>query len=229
MAEIRKAFHEELDGLRQDVLRLAAMASESIQAATTALLDFDLAAAERVRRDDRALDELTHAIEERACLLLARQQPMAVDLRTLVTVLRVIHELERIGDNMINVARTARRLYPNALDPKVRGIVERMREQATAQLGVAAEAFAESDPGRGTALADMDDVMDDLQKELFRTIFSVQEADESAIQRAVQIALVGRYFERVADHAVNIGERVEYMVTGDTHALRPTEPPGPAP
>ena len=215
MTETRKVFHELLDELRSDVTRLAAMASESIQAGTAALLDFDLAAVEQVVVADREMDDLTHSIEERAYGLLARQQPMAVDLRTLVTILRVIHELERTGDLMINVAKTARRLYPKELEPKVRGLIDRMREQATDQLKLATEAFADRDPARAAALGDMDDMMDDLQKELFRTIFATQAQDEMAIHRAVQIALVGRYFERIADHAVNIGERVGFMVTGE--------------
>ena len=214
MPETRKVFHEELDELTSSVVRLAAMASEAIQSGTSALLDFDLAGAEQMIADDRILDGLAHDMEERVYLLLARQQPMAVDLRTLVTIVRVAHELERIGDLMVNVAKATRRIYPRELDPKLRGIIDRMREQATAQLQVAADAFADRDAERARALNDMDDVMDDLQKELFRTIFSFPARDEAAVQLAVQVALVGRYFERIADHAVNVAERVPYMVTG---------------
>lgn len=220
MPETRKVFHEELDQLHSDAVRLAALASESIQAGTGALLDFDLAAARQVVEGDKVLDDLTHSIEERTYLLLARQQPMAIDLRRLVTTLRIIHELERIGDLMVNVAKGARRLYPGPLEPRMRGIIDRMREQATAQLQLATDTFAERDPARASALEDMDDVMDDLQKELYRAIFSATVHDEAEVQRAVQVALLGRYFERIADHAVNIGERVTYMVTGALH----TEP-----
>lgn len=214
MTETRKVFHEELEELGHDVIRLSAMASEAIQAGTAALLEFDLVAAERVIMNDRLMDDLTHSIEERIYLLLARQQPMAVDLRTLVATLRVIHELERTGDLMINVAKATRRLYPQQLDPRMRGLIDRMREQATAQLQVATDALADRDPARAKALEDMDDVMDDLQKELFRAIFSTPAHDEASMQRAVQVALVGRYFERIADHSVNVAERVTYMVTG---------------
>lgn len=221
MTETRKAFHEELDEISNDVVRLGAMASEAIQAGADAFLDADLAAAERLVADDKEMDELTHSIERRTYLALARQQPMAGDLRMLVSVLRVIHELERAGDLMVNVAKAARRLYPYDLDPKLRGIIHRMREQAVAQLRVAVEAFAERDPAKAAALGDMDDAMDDLQKDLFRAIFSGSVADEASLQRSVQIALVGRYFERIADHAVNTGERVAFIVTGsfldDTH------------
>jgi phosphate transport system protein len=215
MTETRKAFHEELEEIGKDVVRLGALAAQSIQVGADAFLDADLTAADRLVGDDRALDDLMHSIESRTYLLLARQQPMAVDLRMLVTVLRVIHELERTGDLMVNVAKAARRLYPYELDPKIRGLIHRMREQAIAQLTVAVEAFAHRDPARAAAIGDMDNAMDDLQKDLFRAIFSSQVDDEAALQRAVQIALVGRYFERIADHAVNTGERVAFMVTGE--------------
>ena len=221
MTETRKVFHEELKELGDDVIRLSAMASEAIQAGTAALLEFDLVAAERVISNDVVMDELAHSMEERIYLLLARQQPMAVDLRMLVATLRAIHELERSGDLMINVAKATRRLYPNPLEPKLRGLIDRMREQATAQLQVATDAFADRDADRAKALEDMDDVMDDLQKELFRTIFSTPGHDDASVQRAVQVALVGRYFERIADHSVNIAERVSYMVTGHLYMHEP--------
>ncbi|HEX7277229.1 MAG TPA: phosphate signaling complex protein PhoU [Acidimicrobiales bacterium] len=223
MTETRKIFHEELAELCSDVVRLSAFASEAIQAGTAALLDFDLRAAERVLSEDKVMDNLAHHMEERVYELLARQQPMAGDLRTLVTIVRVVHELERIGDLMSNVAKATRRLYPRQLEPRLRGLIDRMREQATAQLAVATEAFAERDIVRAKALADMDDVMDDLQKELFRTIFSFPARDEAAVQLAVQVALVGRYFERIADHAVNVAERTAYMVTGRLYAPDPTD------
>ena len=225
MTQTRKVFHEELEELGDDVIRLSAMASEAIQAGTAALLEFDLVGAERVVINDRVMDELAHSMEERIYLMLARQQPMAVDLRTLVATLRAVHELERTGDLMINVAKATRRLYPNPLEPRIRGLIDRMREQATIQLQVATDAFAERDPARAKALADMDDAMDDLQKELFRAIFSTPAVDEASVQRAVQVALVGRYFERIADHSVNVAERVWYMVTGHLYAHDPAAAP----
>jgi phosphate transport system protein len=129
-------------------------------------------------------------------------------------VLRVIHELERIGDLMTKVAKAARRLYPNEIEPKLRGLIDRMRDQAAAQLHLAIEAFADRDVARAAALADMDDVMDELQKELFQTIFAAREPDDATLQLAVQMALVGRYYERAGDHAANVADRVQFMVTG---------------
>ncbi|HEX6476202.1 MAG TPA: phosphate signaling complex protein PhoU [Acidimicrobiales bacterium] len=214
MTETRKAFHEELDEVRNDVTRMGAMVLESIQGATAALLERDLGAGEQVLRVGRDVDALRNRIEERVFYLLAQQQPLAVDLRTLVSILRVIHELELSGHLMVNTTRASRRLFPHELEPRVRGIIDRMREQATLQLQVAMDAFAELDATRGAALEDMNGVMDDLQKDLFRAILTTTKTDEPALQQAVQMALVGRFFERTADHAVTIGERVTFMVTG---------------
>ena len=214
MPETRKAFHEELGELRADVIRLGAMVVEAIQAATDALSACDLTKAEEVIASGTDPDMITEAIEDRCYQLLARQQPMAVDLRTIVGILRVNHELELTAHLMVSVAKAARRLYPNRLDPKLRGIIDRMREQATAQLALAVDAFADADHTKAAALADMNENMGDLQKDLFRAILSAEHVNEMSLQRAVQVALVARFFERTGDHAVNIGDRVSYMVTG---------------
>ncbi len=214
MTETPKRFSEELAEVKDGVIRLAALASEAIEAGTAAFLDADLGAVERVVSGDQALDELMRSIESRTYQLLARQQPTPADLRMLVTILRVVHELERTGDLMVNVAKATRRLYPFVLEPRIRGILDRMREQAGVQLRLAVDTFADGDLARAAALPDMDDVIDDLQKDLFRVVFASSAQDEGAIQRAVQVALVGRYYERIGDHAANIAERVEFLVTG---------------
>jgi phosphate transport system protein len=221
MNEIRHTYHGQLDELRVGVVRLGLMATDAIAAGTDAFLEGDLAAADRVIHADAAIDDLTHSLEERCYTTLARQQPMASDLRMVVAVLRTIHEIERTGDLMVNVAKTTRRIYPVELPDPIRRIVEQMGRQAGIQHRLALEAFAESDCARALALEDMDDVMDDLQRELFRTIFALGRADEAGLQQMVQIALVGRYYERMADHAVNIGERVNYMVTGEMPGMEP--------
>lgn len=228
------------------MVRVGALVLEAVQAATAALLDADLRTGAKVVDDDRAIDELTDSIERSCYFLLARQQPLALDLRIIVSVLRVIHELERTGDLMVNVAKASRRLYPQHLDPRARGLIDRMREQATAQLRLALDAFAELDPARAAALEDMDDEMDDLQRALIRSVIaapsgstpstasaasgasppastasgasppaSAVSAYEADVQRAIQVTLIARYFERTADHAVNIAERVNFIVTGE--------------
>jgi phosphate transport system protein len=214
MSETRKAFHDELRQLEADVVTLGHLAAAAVERGTAALLAGDLSAAEEVIADDKALDDLTHSIEARIYEVLARQAPMAVDLRTLMTTLRVIHELERAGDLMVKVAKATRRLYPRQMESAMGRLLTRMGEQAAVQLRLAVQAFAERDRARAAAVPDMDDVMDDLQKDLFQAIFATRATNEPDLERAVQFALVGRYFERIGDHAANVAERVDFMVTG---------------
>jgi phosphate transport system protein len=213
--EVRKSFDEHMTDIRSDVIRLAAIAGEMVGIATEALLDKELLLVERVVEDNRRLEGLNYDIEQRTYEIFATQQPMAIDLRTLLTVLRTLHELDLTGNLAVSVAKAARRIYPGELPPKVRGLLERMGSQANVQLRVAVDAFADRDEALALALPDMDDVIDDLHKELFRAIFTTITPDEAGLQQAVQIALVGRYYERVADHAVQIGRWVNFMVTGE--------------
>lgn len=227
MEEARKRFHHELDGLRTDLIRAAAETSEAIAAATRALLDHDLAVVERVFAHDRAVDELHVTIEARAYHLLGLQQPVAHDLRTLLAALRILQEIGLSSDLTVTIAKAARRSYGMELPPRIRGIIDRMGHQAGVQFRLAIDAFADEDENVANALSDMDDVMDDLQKELFRAIFDLCKADEAGIQQAVQIALVGRYYERIADHAVLIGKWVNFMATGELPEPPSREEPDP--
>jgi phosphate transport system protein len=212
---VRQSFSEELDAIRADVITLAGLTSEAIGTATRALLDADLTEAERVISADAHADALKEATEQHVYEMFATQQPMASDLRTLIAVLRILQELQLTADLAVTIAKATRRLYPGQLAPKIRGLIERMGAQATIQLNLAIDAFADLEVAIASALPDMDDVMDDLQKELFRVIFESSTADEAGIQRAVQLALLGRYYERTADHAVLIGAWTRFMVTGE--------------
>jgi phosphate transport system protein len=215
-SEARKTFQEQLQDLRGDVIRLGALVTEAIAGGTQALLDADLRAAEKIVENDQAIDALAYSIEDQCYVLLARQQPMASDLRTVLAVLRIGHELERSGDLMRSVVRSIRQLYPHSIDPKLRGIITRMGEQAANETRLSIDAFADNDPSRARALGDMDDVMDDLTKALFRHILSREgPTDEGRLLEAVQLSLVGRHYERIADHAVNIADRVVFMATGE--------------
>lgn len=222
MSEIRRQFHEELDDLGRSVYRLGELVVEAVEKGTQAFVDGDLKAAEAVIEGDKVVDNLMAEIEARAFDVLARQQPTAIDLRVLVTIIREVREIERAGDNMVNVVKATRRLHPQVLHDEVKRIIERMRVQAVLQLKTAVEAFYDRDLSKAAALNDMDDVMDDLQKELFRWLFN-HPSDDDAIPHAVQLALVGRYFERIADHAVNLGERVAFMVTGNANIPEASE------
>jgi phosphate transport system protein len=213
--EVRHTFAEQLSFIKGDVIKLAALTSEAIGSATESVLDADLAAVEHLIADDSRIDELKESIELRVYEMFARQQPMAGDLRTLLAILRILQEVQLTADLTLSIAKATRRLYPGQLPPKIRGLLERMGAQASVQLNLAVDAFADEDQAIASALPDMDDVMDDLQKELFRAIFASCSQDEAGIQQAVQLALLGRFYERIADHAVLIGAWVRFMVTGE--------------
>ncbi|MEI8335909.1 MAG: phosphate signaling complex protein PhoU [Actinomycetes bacterium] len=211
----RRTLQDELADVRTDIIRMAALTTEAITAGTQAFLGGDPSAAEIVIDGDDAIDDLYHRIDDQLLLVLARQSPVAADLRAVITTMRISHELERTADLVVNVAKATRRLYPHTLDPRVRGIIDQMGQQAVSQTRVAIDAFADRDPTWAGALTDMDDAMDDLTKSLFRHILADTTGDEASVLRAVQVALVGRHYERMADHAVTIAERVEFMVTGN--------------
>jgi phosphate transport system protein len=224
--EVRRSFSEHLEGIRDDVVKLTALTTEAIGASTQALLDGDLTGAERVIAEDNQIDDRKESIELRVYEMFATQQPMAGDLRTLLAVLRILQEVQLTADLTVTIAKATRRLYPGQLAPKIRGLLERMGAQASVQLNLAVDAFADEDAAVAAALPDMDDVIDDLQKELFRAIFATCSNDEPGLQQAVQLALLGRYYERIADHAVLIGAWVRFMVTGELPSRSETQDSG---
>jgi phosphate transport system protein len=212
--EIRRTFHQELDELRDDIIRLAGMATEALAAGTVALLAGDLQAAETLISGDDEIDELALEIEEHCFRLLALQNPLASDLRQIIAALRMSSEIERSADLVTNTMKATRRLYGTPLDPRLRGLIERMSEHVHRLFRLAIDAYADRNEALAAALEDMDDDVDDLHSDYIRTIFEVYEGGSAPLQVAVQLALVGRYYERIGDHAVNIGERVRYMVSG---------------
>jgi phosphate transport system protein len=212
--DIRKGFHHDLDMVRDDIVRLAGMTTEALGKATQVLLDGDLTLADEVVQHDDVLDVLAIEIEERCYQLLALQQPMATDLRSLITAIRMVAEIERSADLAVNITKAARRMYGVELTPKLRGLVERLGEKSAKLFRLAIDAYVDRDASLAAALDDMDDAVDSLHRDYIAAIFETHETGITDLQPAVQLALVGRYYERIADHAVNIGERVRYMVTG---------------
>jgi phosphate transport system protein len=212
--EIRKNFHHELDGIRDDVVRLAGLVTEGLARGTPAFLDGDLVAADEIIQNDDVIDAMTIDIEERSFQLLALQQPMASDLRAIVTAIRIAPELERTHDLVTNIMKATRRTYGTPLSPKIRGLVEQLGTQVHRLYRLAIDAYIDRNTALADALDDMDDEIDDLHRQYIAAIFEIREGREIDLAIAVQLALVGRFYERMGDHAVNIGERVHYLVTG---------------
>lgn len=214
--ELRGNFHEELDIVRDQLVTLAAHVTEAIPSATDALIDNDLELAQKVVSQDDALDLLSVQIEERCYALIALQQPMASDMRAIVTAMKINGEYERSGDLAVNICKGLRRSYGMNLTPTLRGLITSMSEEAVRLTRLSIDAYAERHAGLAAALPDIDDRLDDLQVSFIKAIFEAHENGTLLLQETVQLALIARYYERIGDHAVNIGERVLYMVTGQT-------------
>ena len=212
--DIRKSFHDDLDDITTRLVGMAAVVTETIPRATETLLAIDLAEAQAIIDDDDILDSLMLELEEACYRVLALQQPMAGDMRAIVASLKMVTDLERIGDLAVNIAKATRRLYGITITPRLRGLIASMGEEATRLYRLAIQAYAEADGPMAAALDDLDDRLDSLHRDYIAEIFAAHDEECLTLQEGVQLALIGRYYERIGDHAVNIGERVRYMVTG---------------
>lgn len=214
MDELRKGFHQQLEGVRTELVRLAASVIEAIPRATAVLLNGDLEGADALIQADDEIDAVSIDLEERCYQMLALQAPVARDLREVVSVVKMIAEIERSADLAVNICKAARRIYGHELNPKLRGLIAKMGEQAEQLWEAALEAFEEGDAAKAAAIDDMDSYLDSLQREFVQEILESHTEKSIDLQVAIQLAVVARFYERIGDHAVNIGERVRYLVTG---------------
>jgi phosphate transport system protein len=212
--DLRSAFHHALDEIREDTAKLAAGVTETIPRATEILLRQDLEGAEYLIMADELVDKRVLELEDRCYEVLALQAPVASDLRRLMAALRIIAEVERSSDLAVNICKAARRIYGHQLDPRLRGIIQKMGDQARQLFKEATESYMTSDATRAAALDDMDSYLDDLQRQFVHAIFESHATEGIDLQVAVQLAVVARFYERIGDHAVNIGERVCFLVRG---------------
>lgn len=212
--ESRRTFHQQLDDIREEIVRLAGMAVEAVPYGTDILLASDLVGADGLIQSQREVNRRCLAAEERCYQLLATQSPVAGDLRAVMTVVRMTAEVERSHALVVNIAKASRRIYGSPLDPKLRGLITRMSEHAHQLMKFAVDAYVEADAPLAAALDDMDDMLDLLHADFISAIFEVHATGGLDLRVAVQLAMIGRFYERIGDHAVNIGQRVQYMVTG---------------
>ncbi|WP_422774941.1 phosphate signaling complex protein PhoU [Plantactinospora sp. WMMC1484] len=213
---MREEFRIDLNIVSQLLVDMAEAIRVAMRQATRALLTADRAAAEVVIERDAEIDSLYRQVEERVSDLLARQAPVASDLRALITALHVAADLERMGDLADHVAKTAVRRHPSpAVPAELRGTFTAMAEVADRIADKIASVLSKPD---ATAAAELDKV-DDAMDELHRQLFAVLLADDwpYGVETAIDATLLGRFYERYADHAVNAGRHVVYLVTGEPH------------
>ena len=211
---MRDAYHEELDALSEALVEMTRLVGSAINRATTALLDADLALAESVIVADDAVDALRDDLDRRAMDLLARQQPVASDLRVIVTTLKMSADLERMGDLARHVARAARRRFPDpAVPAPLRATVVEMGQVAELLVAKVGGVIATQDVQAALELERDDDAMDRLHRDLFTALLSDASSPYS-IEAAIDVTLCSRHYERFADHAVAVARRVVFLVTG---------------
>lgn len=215
---MRDSFHKELEALDQEIVRLGALVERATQNATTALIESDRGLAQKVIRGDDEIDRVFLDIETRALTLMAQQAPVARDLRLLVAIMGVVGDLERAGDLANNIADFA--LMEDFRQPGLKGVRElvvNLGDAASRLMAASIDAWVAKDLLLAAAIDDRDDELDDLDAQLLETL--VELKGQESLGPALRLALVGRYLERIGDHAVNLAERVRYFVTGDEEYL----------
>jgi phosphate transport system protein len=225
----RHAFDEELAGLKQDLVKMGAFVESMLDRAVRALTEHDLNLARQVISDDDVADDLDLEIEQHCMRLLALQQPLSRDLRIIGTVLKIIADVERVGDYCVDIARAALTLGETAyFKPLVD--IPRMAQIVADMLRTALQALVREDLDLVQAVVERDDEVDGMWYALLDELSRLMEQRPEVVRPAVQLLLVARYLERIADHLVNVVERVAYMVTGEVAhlAAERTLPPPPA-
>jgi len=215
---VRKAFHGELDQIGRMLVDMSEAVAVAVDDATSALLDADLSLAEKVISGDAGIDRLRDDLDARALDLLARQQPVAVDLRMVITSLKAAADLERMGDLALHVAKVARMRYPaSAVPDDVRGTIREMGQVALSIVEKTRQVLEGQDISLAEQLEREDDAMDALHRRLFAHLLSGEWTH--GMEPAIDITLIGRYYERYADHAVSVARQVIFLVTGEPAPL----------
>ncbi|MGW2823876.1 phosphate signaling complex protein PhoU [Streptomyces sp. NPDC001443] len=221
---MRKTYQKELDSISEALVEMADLVGSAMGRATSALLDGDLQTAESVISTEAQVEDMQRGLEARAIAVLARQQPVATDLRMVVTSLRMSADLERCGVLAKHVATVARRRYPeHAVPQDLRRTILEMGRLAQRLMAQAAEVLVTHDVEAAVQLQRDDDRMDELHRILSHHF--LDEQWHHGVETAVDITLVGRYYERFADHAVSIASHLVYLVTGQHRSDLSVDPP----
>ena len=222
----RHHFEADLGELKQRLLHMGALVEERVHAAVSALMERRLDVAEKIATDDDDVNQLQIEIDDRCLKLLALQQPMASDLRLITSAMKINADLERIGDQAVNIAENSLKLMANApLKPIID--LPRMAEIAEGMTRDSLDAFVRRDPTLAREVLSRDDEVDGLKDTVFRVLLTYMMADPGTIERALSLILISRNIERIADHATNIAEDVIFLVEAKDVRHRHEEPATP--
>ncbi|KGX85343.1 phosphate signaling complex protein PhoU [Pontibacillus marinus] len=216
--EIRGQFHEDLDKLKFSIKRLAVEAVQAFDESIEALYAHDVDTAQKIRERDVKLDKEELDINEQAILLIAKQQPVATDLRRLIVAIKISSDLERMADHATNIAKSTIHLGKDH-DLTIHPALRQMADKAKTMVDTAIDAFEYEDVSLARKLAEMDDEIDKMYGEVIREMLEQTANDPQKIQHIMQMAFGARYIERFADHITNIGENIFYLVKGESFDL----------
>lgn len=211
----RGRFHHQIEACLDDVATMLGLVESAVFDVTRAVVESDVRAAEQVISRDEQVNALYRAVDVRAYELLAREAPVAGDLRALLSAIRMIGDVERAGDLTLTIAKAVRRTAAIAITPAVAGLVADMGAQAAGLLRASRVALLDREPETAERLDLVDDILDDLAEAMVRTFTS--ERGGPSTELAMSMAVVARCYERIGDHAVAVAERVEFLVTGVAH------------
>ncbi len=212
---MRTEFHQQLDAINSDLARMCELAGEAMQHATVGLLTVDLDAAERVLSELEVHSRMRRGVDKAALAVLARQAPVARDLRLVVAAVHITSDADRMGGLAAHVARIVRLRHPDPVLPN--DVVGQFTEMGNLAVDLAEDAAAviiDGDPVRASRIRDDDEAMNDMHRQLFTTVMSPEWSH--GVPAAIDLVLLGRFYERFADHAVAIAARVLFRSTGDT-------------
>lgn len=209
---MRDAFHEDLDKISDQLVDMTKLVGTALERATAALLEGDRTIAESVIAADDDIDALRREVDDLAVDLLARQQPVATDLRMVVTAMHMSSDIERMGDLARHIAKVARMSAPNVAVPEnLRPIIADMARVGEKLVQATGDAIGSKDVYAAVEIGRIDDEMDELHKKVFTTLLSDWEY---GMEAGVNATLLSRYYERYGDHAVAVADRIVYLVTG---------------
>ncbi len=217
-SQTRLTFDRDLAALQDDLLRLGSLVDAAIGQAMDALAGRDLRLARQIVADDARVNELRFQIEEGCVALIATQQPAASDLRAIVSAMSIVGDLERMGDHAAGIARTVLRM---GNEPLLKPLIDmpRMAQECRAMLRRALDAYVTRDADLARRVADQDDTIDDLYKQIFRELLSFMVEDPHTTTRALYLLFSAHNLERIGDRAMNIAERVIFMTSGEMKEL----------
>ncbi|MCP5030826.1 MAG: phosphate signaling complex protein PhoU, partial [Actinomycetia bacterium] len=216
MNVIRSELNGRLERLRTNLLAMTELVAQRVDEVTAALLERDVAKADELVIGDDEIDLMAQEVEELCVDTLIREQPVAGDLRAIVAAMHMNSDIERSGDLTTNIAKAVGRMQGSRPPDRIRDLIVRMAEQAKFLFEQAGEAYRALDPEMAASIDDLDDVLDDLHRTYVEVVIGASRHGELEAHETLQLALIGRFYERIGDHAENMGERTRYIISGWT-------------